>query len=275
MIIYKATNLVNSKIYIGQTVNSLKYRQEQHWREANCKVRKNVHFHNALLKYGLDNFSFEIIDEASTVQEMNEKEQFWIAYYHSTNSSYGYNKDSGGKSGGFKSKDTKMKIGITTKEKWSKPESAQKMREGLAKGTESWRRICQSRRVQFICPYCGKEEWLPAWQARSKRACSKTCLQQHGGFVDNALKASQIASQKVHQCNIERKEQIARDISDWCQHNQEVIRNCPYNAITSGLKPLLDYVLDKYGLKDLRSLFICFHVSNKKELLSYLKTIVA
>lgn len=133
MIIYKATNLVNSKIYIGQTVNSLKYRQEQHWREANCKVRKNVHFHNALLKYSLDKFSFEIIDEASTIQEMNEKEQFWIAHYHSTNSSYGYNKDSGGKSGGFKSKDTKMKIGITTKEKWSKPESAQKCEKGWQK----------------------------------------------------------------------------------------------------------------------------------------------
>ena len=110
MIIYKATNLVNGKVYVGQTVNTLKYRKEQHWREAICPSRKNVHFHNALLKYGIDNFEFEIIDRARDVDELNKKESYWIDYYNSTDSRYGYNKDSGGKSGGFKSQETKEKI---------------------------------------------------------------------------------------------------------------------------------------------------------------------
>ena len=86
MIIYKATNLVNGKVYVGQTVNTLKYRKDQHWREAICPSRKNVHFHNALLKYGIDNFEFEIIDRARDVDELNKKEAYWIDYYKSTES---------------------------------------------------------------------------------------------------------------------------------------------------------------------------------------------
>ena len=54
LIIYKATNLVNGKIYIGQTINTLEYRKNQHFREARCEKRKNIYFHNALNKYGED-----------------------------------------------------------------------------------------------------------------------------------------------------------------------------------------------------------------------------
>jgi hypothetical protein len=42
---------------------------------------------------------------------------------------------------------------------------------------------------------------------------------------------------------------------------------CPYNKITSSLKPLLDYV----DCKDMRNLFVCFNVKNRKEFLTYLK----
>lgn len=246
MIIYKATNLVNGKVYVGQTVNTLKYRKEQHWREAICPSRKNVHFHNALLKYGIDNFEFEIIDRARDVDELNKKESYWISYYNSTDSRYGYNKDSGGKSGGFKSQETKEKIGLTTREKWSRPE--------------------------FVCPYCGREELLPVWEARNKSACSKKCKLEYAGFRDNAIQASKKAAEIAHERNLKLKEQMAFDILNWCKSNPEIIRNCPYNAITTGLQPMIDYIYDKYNIMDLRSMFICFNVSNKKEFLSYLKS---
>lgn len=115
LIIYKSTNLINNKIYIGQTINSLEYRKQQHYREAKSKNRKSVYFHNALNKYGYDNFIFEKIDEAQTLEELNEKERFWIKFYDSTNKNLGYNLDSGGNSGGKKSEETKRKIGETTK----------------------------------------------------------------------------------------------------------------------------------------------------------------
>ena len=272
MIIYKATNLVNGKVYVGQTVNTLKYRKEQHWREAICPSRKNVHFHNALLKYGIDNFEFEIIDRARDVDELNKKESYWIDYYNSTDSRYGYNKDSGGKSGGFKSQETKEKIGLTTREKWSRPETAMKMRDGLSKGTQTWKEICWSRRILFICPYCGREELLPVWEARNKSACSKKCKLEHAGFRNNAIQASKKAAEITHERNLRLKEQMAFDILNWCKSNPEIIRNCPYNAITTGLQPMIDYICDKYNIMDLRSMFVCFNVSNKKEFLSYLKS---
>lgn len=46
--------------------------------------RKTVYFHNAINKYGEANFSFEEIDSAETIEELNEKEQYWIKFYHST-----------------------------------------------------------------------------------------------------------------------------------------------------------------------------------------------
>ena len=58
LIIYKATNKINGKVYIGQTTNSLSYRRDQHFREAKCIKRKTVYFHNAISKYGEDNFIF-------------------------------------------------------------------------------------------------------------------------------------------------------------------------------------------------------------------------
>lgn len=56
MIIYKVTNKINNKIYIGQTINSLEHRRKQH--EKDCRRNKyyNNRFYNALIKYGFDNF---------------------------------------------------------------------------------------------------------------------------------------------------------------------------------------------------------------------------
>lgn len=56
MIIYKATNKFNGKIYIGQTINSLEYRSNQHKRDANRVNKKNYYFINAIAKYGFQEF---------------------------------------------------------------------------------------------------------------------------------------------------------------------------------------------------------------------------
>ena len=151
LIIYKATNLINGKVYIGQTINTLEYRKNQHFREAKSKRRNTVYFHNALNKYGYENFKFEEIDSANTQQELDEKERYWIKYYDSINKNKGYNLDSGGHSGGIKSEETKRKIGETTKIKWANPETAEKMRKGLLKGAETMKRNAKTcRRVKEI-----------------------------------------------------------------------------------------------------------------------------
>ena len=89
MIIYKITNKLNNKIYIGQTIRSLEERFLEHKR---CK--KDFYLHNSIRKYGEENFTAEIIDYADSRDELNEKEAYWIKFYQSDIE--GYNMKPGG-----------------------------------------------------------------------------------------------------------------------------------------------------------------------------------
>lgn len=88
--IYKIQNLVNGKIYIGQSVH-IQARFSQHKREA--KNGNTRPLYNAIRKYGIENFSFEIIEECSK-EMLNEREIYWIKKYNSFHS--GYNLTPGG-----------------------------------------------------------------------------------------------------------------------------------------------------------------------------------
>lgn len=81
MHIYKITNLVNGKIYVGQTVQSNpKMRWYSHLADARSGKRKG-HLQNSLNKYGPENFSYELIDQASSLDDLNTKEKYWLDYY--------------------------------------------------------------------------------------------------------------------------------------------------------------------------------------------------
>ena len=95
-IIYKATCKTSKKIYIGQTTTFLGARKGLHKHKALYEKDFNNHFHNAIRKYGWDDFTWEIIDYAQSFEELNNKEQYWIEYYDSINN--GYNISKGGQS---------------------------------------------------------------------------------------------------------------------------------------------------------------------------------
>lgn len=95
MVIYKITNLINGKIYIGQTTKTLKDRILQH-RNAFVSNVDN-YLYNAMHKYGWDNFKFEAIDcSAQTKYELDKLEQYYIKKYNSRID--GYNMTDGGES---------------------------------------------------------------------------------------------------------------------------------------------------------------------------------
>jgi group I intron endonuclease len=79
--IYKIKNEINNLIYIGQS-NDIERRWKEHIYELNNNKHNNFHLQNAWNKYGCDNFNFEKIEECN-IQELNEKEMFWISYYKS------------------------------------------------------------------------------------------------------------------------------------------------------------------------------------------------
>lgn len=107
MYIYKITNKINGKIYIGQVYNkTIQDRFNRHIKDASPHSRSIVD--KAIDKYGKDNFTVEQIDTATTLEELNQKEMFWIKYYNSTDRSIGYNLTDGGDGGNtykYKSKD--------------------------------------------------------------------------------------------------------------------------------------------------------------------------
>lgn len=95
--IYKITNLINGKIYIGCSKN-IEHRWIAHKSESILEhnPQYNYSIHKAFRKYGIDNFSFEIIELVSE-QELFDKEKYWIAFYDSYNK--GYNETKGGDCG--------------------------------------------------------------------------------------------------------------------------------------------------------------------------------
>lgn len=93
MVIYKISNTKNGKVYIGQTVQPFNKRASEHKK----RMRNGANFplYNAMRKYGIDAFSFEVVDTASNQEELDEKERFWIAHCNSKHPN-GYNLTAGG-----------------------------------------------------------------------------------------------------------------------------------------------------------------------------------
>ena len=87
--IYKIENLINHKVYIGQSLDV--YRRFI----AHINAKDTTKFHNSLRKYGYKNFSFELIKET---YDLNYWEHFLVKLYKSTDERYGYNMVEGGKS---------------------------------------------------------------------------------------------------------------------------------------------------------------------------------
>ena len=86
--IYKIQNLINGKVYIGQSVD-IKERWSEHKQVVNKKQltqsdKKRLQYplYLALKKYGIENFKFSIIEECSRDQ-LDQREKFWIKQYHS------------------------------------------------------------------------------------------------------------------------------------------------------------------------------------------------
>ena len=92
--IYKITNDINQKVYIGKTERSIEERFKEHcraYRQERCEKRP---LYAAMKKYGTEHFHIELVEETDTPEE---REQYWIKFYNSYGST-GYNATMGGDS---------------------------------------------------------------------------------------------------------------------------------------------------------------------------------
>lgn len=91
--IYKITNSLNGKIYIGKTLQTPEERFKEHIRDSKKERCEKRPLYDAINKYGAENFLLETIEECSD-NIVNEREIYWIEYYQSFK--YGYNATKGG-----------------------------------------------------------------------------------------------------------------------------------------------------------------------------------
>ena len=183
MYIYKITNQINNKVYIGQTIRPIEDRFRRHINDAMNYIL-DTHFARAIRYYKPENFIIELIDTANNQEELNQKEQYWIQFYDSTNQ--GYNEtDAISKCGGntYKSKTPEEMKKISEKIRQSKlggknPHST-KVKCKNIKTNEEYHFDCQAdmskffneNNHQFISRRCRheikclyKNEWLIAYE---------------------------------------------------------------------------------------------------------------
>lgn len=152
MIVYKLTNKINGKAYIGQTTKALKKRYSGNWHHC----ASNDALKNDLQEFGQNNFSLEEIASADNKTLLYQLEIHHIRL-HNTVSPYGYNQSYGG----YRSKHT--------------PETKKKI-------SETWRREGihnkgkRERGIMNTCRVCKKDFYTYLLKARPQRAsCSNEC----------------------------------------------------------------------------------------------------
>lgn len=169
--IYKITNNINGKVYIGKSVD-IKERWKKHKRNYNNIKKKSYNFslYQAIRKYGLDNFSFEVVEECKR-EQLNEKEVYWIKEYQSYPLSLGkgYNMTPGGECGRVSKIDIYKIINLLQNTDLSQQEIAKRENtrieiiSNINNGKYSWHlnnvtypiRARKKRKKLTHCPICG------------------------------------------------------------------------------------------------------------------------
>jgi group I intron endonuclease len=127
LVIYKFTNLMNGKCYIGKT-NNIKRRIKRHLNDIKSS---KTYFHKALLKYGIDNFHINIVCICDDFNQLNEMEFHYIKQYKSRQYENGYNLTDGGEGsiGYIPTNETRQKISKSLKNRKFTKEWKQKISE--------------------------------------------------------------------------------------------------------------------------------------------------
>jgi group I intron endonuclease len=155
--IYRITNRVNGKVYVGQTRVP-----KRRWTDHQYAAKKNVdtYFYSAVRKYGASNFEYEIM-EVCTLAQADDREMYWIRRLRATDKEYGYNTSIGGTNGNnstsqeVRDKISRAKKGVSTGP--CPPERAENIRRAkLASGyrhtEETKQKIKDNRNVVSLTP---------------------------------------------------------------------------------------------------------------------------
>ena len=152
--VYKITNNINGKVYIGITIQGVDVRWYKHCSDAN--LDSTFPIHNAIRKYGKDNFKIEVIEEIENedFDFLKEREKYWIQYYDSYNREKGYNLTLGGDGtfGRFHSDETKEKIRQKALGRVVPPVVRMKMSESQKKVDRNYSDLAKKSNERWLDP---------------------------------------------------------------------------------------------------------------------------
>lgn len=185
-VIYKITNTVNGKMYVGKTEVGVAVRWSQH-RCAAKSIDSRYHLHLSMRKYGVDSFSMTILEDGIPVEFLAQKEVEWIAKLGTIDPKVGYNQTYGGE-GAKHIPATCAKLSEQRREWWENPENRKFFSEELwdaekratqRESSKRWRatsdglaasdRVRQRRTIIRTCPACGESFAGIQWQAHTSR----------------------------------------------------------------------------------------------------------
>lgn len=212
--IYKTTNLVNGKIYIGQT----------HY-DRSTYFGSGVLLAEAIEKYGKENFVKEYIDEACSQEELDEKEIFWIKQLNSQNRNLGYNIADGGWNCFTMTDETREKISKTLKGKYTGDKS---FRKGLVLSEEHKKAISFAntgkKRSDEVKRKISESHKGKTLSEETKRKLSdfhkgKTLSEEHRSKISEGGKGrvySDAQKERLRQSNLNKTQLHSRTVSALC-----------------------------------------------------------
>lgn len=124
-VIYRLTNTVTGKVYVGQTVMQLRKRLNAHFRSPNCRL---LAF--SLKKHGRQSFVLDTLATAYSRQELNALETEWIVRLGANVRTFGYNLSTGGDGKVF-SDESRQRLSAAHKKRWGNTESRARQSETM------------------------------------------------------------------------------------------------------------------------------------------------
>jgi len=153
-VIYKFTNKINGKIYIGKTKGTIASRFIRYNYDVNHDYDRPIL--NSIRLYGWSNFVVEIQQQCNSIEELNEAEKFWIKTLNTRNKEIGYNLSEGGDRGNPMDPNTLKALASSRKGKSLTKEHREKISKGL-KGVCLGKKVSDEARAKMSKSQKGKK----------------------------------------------------------------------------------------------------------------------
>lgn len=231
--IYKIENLVNGKVYIGQTIKDAQRRIQVHIIKLNKQYHINRHLQRAWNKYGVDNFSFTIVETCS-IESIDDREIYWINYYKEKQGVY--NIEGGGNRRKIITEETRKKLSEVSKRNYKDPDFLEKM-------NKHWKKYSGKNNINskpVICVNDGKVFCSITAAADNYRISMKAISQSLSGRNPHCYTKNRKQRLKFEYYQEGKKYILNQHISGHCISVYCITTNERFDSIT--------YASDKYSI---------------------------